>query len=99
MTRLVGEIHAARGERGRLLRDLRGATIEMRRAVAALKKGLDDFAATRDAWFRPRASLWGGAGTAGIPALVWRRRVERRHHVENPKDPEDQGTNATEVIA
>ncbi len=34
MTRLVGEIHAARDGRGRLMRDLKHATVEMKKAVA-----------------------------------------------------------------
>jgi hypothetical protein len=38
-TRLVAEIHAARGERGQLLRDLRQSMAEMKRAVAALQAG------------------------------------------------------------
>jgi hypothetical protein len=38
-TRLVAEIHAGRGERGQLLRDLRQSTAEMKRAVAAMQAG------------------------------------------------------------
>lgn len=37
MTRLVGEIHAGRGERGRLVQDLRQATTDMKRTVAAMQ--------------------------------------------------------------
>ena len=39
MTRLVGEIHAGRDERGRLMRDLKHATAEMKRAVAGTQAG------------------------------------------------------------
>jgi hypothetical protein len=39
MTRLVGEIHGARDERGRLVRDLKHATAEMKRAVAGMQGG------------------------------------------------------------
>ena len=37
MTRLVGEIHAARDGRGRLMRDLKHATVEMKNAVAGMQ--------------------------------------------------------------
>lgn len=37
MTRLVGEIHAGRGERGRLVRNLRQATAELKRTVTAMQ--------------------------------------------------------------
>ena len=37
MTRLVGEIHVARDGRGRLMRDLKHATVEMKRAVAGMQ--------------------------------------------------------------
>ena len=37
MTRLVGEIHAARNGRGRVMRDLKHATVEMKRAVAGMQ--------------------------------------------------------------
>jgi len=37
MTRLVGEIHAGRDERGRLTRDLKHATVEMKQAVAGMQ--------------------------------------------------------------
>lgn len=39
ITRLVAEIHAGHGERGRLLRDLRQSTAEMKGAVAAMQAG------------------------------------------------------------
>ena len=39
MTRLVGEIHAGRDERGRLTRDLKHATAEMKQAVAGMQAG------------------------------------------------------------
>jgi len=37
MTRLVGEIHAARDGRGRLMGDLKLATVEMKQAVARMQ--------------------------------------------------------------
>jgi hypothetical protein len=39
MTRLVGEIHASRDDRGRLLRDLKLATVDMKRTVAGMQAG------------------------------------------------------------
>jgi hypothetical protein len=39
MTRLVGEIHAGRDDRGRLVRDLKHATVEMKQAVAGMQAG------------------------------------------------------------
>src|SRR3990170_2127992 len=39
MTRLVGEIHTARGDRGRVMRDLKRATVEMKRAVTGMQAG------------------------------------------------------------
>jgi len=39
MTRLVGEIHASRDDRGRLLRDLKHATAEMKQAVGRMQAG------------------------------------------------------------
>lgn len=39
MTRLVGEIHASRDDRGRLLRDLKHATVDMKRTVAGMQAG------------------------------------------------------------
>jgi hypothetical protein len=39
MTRLVGEIHGARDQRGRLIRDVKHATAEMKRAVAGMQAG------------------------------------------------------------
>lgn len=39
MTRLVGEIHASRDDRGRLLLDLKQGTAEMTRAVARMQTG------------------------------------------------------------
>ena len=69
MTRLVGEIHAARGERGRFLRDLTHARVEMRRAVAALRKRfLDDLAGARVAWFGPAPVSPGAAGAGAAAA-------------------------------
>ena len=39
VTRLVGEIRASRDDRGRMMRDLRHSTVEMKRAVAAMQAG------------------------------------------------------------
>lgn len=39
MTRLVGEIQVSRNDRGRLLRDLKHATVEMKRTVAGMQAG------------------------------------------------------------
>ena len=39
MTRLVGEIHTARGERQRLIGATRQATVEMRRTLARMQGG------------------------------------------------------------
>ena len=39
MTRLVGEIHAGRDSRGRMLRDLNHATVELKRTVAGMQAG------------------------------------------------------------
>ena len=39
MTRLVGEIVAGRDDRGRLTRDLKHATVEMKQAVAGMQAG------------------------------------------------------------
>jgi len=39
MTRLVGEIHAGRDDRGRLMRDLKHATVDMKQAVAGMQAG------------------------------------------------------------
>ena len=65
MTRLVGEIHAARDGRGRLMRDLTHATVEMRRAVAHLRRGFAaDLAGARAAWFGATAPV---SPRAGVP--------------------------------
>lgn len=39
MTRLIGEIHAGRAERSRMIRDIRHATAEMKHAVADMQAG------------------------------------------------------------
>lgn len=58
MTRLVGEIHAARDGRGRLMRDLTHATVEMRRAVAHLRRSFAaDLAGARAAWLGATAPV------------------------------------------
>lgn len=54
--RLVEEVRAARGERGRLLRDLWLATTDLRRSVVSLRKTfVDDLAGARAAWRKPAA--------------------------------------------
>jgi len=58
MTRLVGEIQAARDDRRRLMRDLKHATVEMRRAVAHLRSSFAaDLAGARAAWLGAPASV------------------------------------------
>lgn len=57
ITRLVAEIHAGRGERGRLLRDLRQSTAEMKRAVGAMQAGFH--AARADMAARQQRALRG----------------------------------------
>lgn len=56
ITRLVGEIHAGRGERERLVQDLRHATAEMKRTVAAMQARFHaahaDTAARKRRWLR-----------------------------------------------
>lgn len=79
MTRLVGEIHAARDDRRRLMRDLKHATAEMKRAVAHLRSSFAaELAGARAAWL-------------GVPALVtrgvelaasWQREPEAEHEPE-----------------
>lgn len=39
MTRLVAQIQAGHADRGRVIRDVRHATVEMRRAVAGMQAG------------------------------------------------------------
>jgi len=65
MTRLVREIHAARGDRRRLMRDLKHATAEMKRAVAHLRSSFAaELAGGRAAWFGAMAPVpRKGAGT------------------------------------
>jgi hypothetical protein len=58
MTRLMGEIHAGRNDRGRLTQELTYAAAEMKRAVAGLRGTFAaDLAGARAAWV--------GAGAAG----------------------------------
>jgi len=65
MTRLVGEIHVARDGRGRLMRDLKHATVEMRRAVAHLRRSFAaDLAGARAAWVGATAPV---SPRAGVP--------------------------------
>ena len=58
MTRLVGEIRAACDDRGRLMRDLKHATVETRRAVAHLRRSFAaDLAGARAAWLGATAPV------------------------------------------
>ena len=58
MTRLVGEIHAGRNDRGRLMQDLTYAAAEMKRAVAGLRGTFAaDLAGARAAWLVARRSM------------------------------------------
>lgn len=69
MTRLVGEIHAARDGRGRLMRDLTHATVEMRRAVAHLRRSfVADLAGARAAWLGATAPVSPRAGVSETTA-------------------------------
>jgi len=80
MTRLVGEIQAARDDRRRLMRDLKHATVEMRRAVARLRSILaSDAAGLRVAWPEPAGST-PDFGACGKPELDGDRpgQVEQR---------------------
>ena len=80
MTRLVGEIHAARDDRGWLLRDLRHATVEMKRAVAHLRSTFAaDLAGARAAWFGATAPVSREAGEPGTAPLGsrWEAEAER----------------------
>lgn len=84
ITRLVGEIQAARDDRGRLMLDLRQATAEVRRAVAELRSGFAaDLAGARAAWFGARAAVRAHAWVPESPAaegwgLAAEREAERR---------------------
>ena len=66
MTRLVGEIHAGRNDRGRLVRDLKTATVEMKGAVAGMQAGFRS--AHADMTRRQRRMLHGF--TAGLRGTV-----------------------------
>lgn len=69
MMRLVGEIHAGRDDRRRLLRDLKHATVEMRRAVAHLRSRFAvDLAGARAAWFGAMAPVPREAGAPKVAA-------------------------------
>ena len=65
-TRLVGEIHAGRDERGRLMRDLKSATVEMKGAVGGMQAGFRS--AHADMARRQRRMLHGF--TAGLRGTV-----------------------------
>ncbi len=68
MTRLVGEIHAARDDRDRLMWNLTQAAVETRRSVAHLRRGFaDDLAGGRAAWAGARVAV---SPQAGGPAAV-----------------------------
>jgi hypothetical protein len=82
MTRLVGEIHAARDDRGRLMRDLKHATAEMKRAVAHLRSRFAaELAGARAAWFGARAPVSRRAGEPGSAAPGGREAEAEREDV------------------
>lgn len=65
MARLVGEIHAARDDRGRLVRNLKHAAAETRRAVAHVRRSFAaDLAGARAAWLGATAPV---SPRAGVP--------------------------------
>ncbi|OGK81608.1 MAG: hypothetical protein A2X50_11850 [Candidatus Rokubacteria bacterium GWF2_70_14] len=66
MTRLVGEIHAGRDERGRLTRDLKHATAEMKQAVAGMQAG---FRSAHADMVRRQQRMLGGF-TSGLRGTV-----------------------------
>jgi hypothetical protein len=102
MTRLVGEIHAARDGRGRLMRDLTHATVEARRAVANLRGSFAaDLAGARAAWLgatapvSPRAGVPetaapGGLGGEAEREDVLREAEEERRRVEVERQARDE---------
>jgi len=90
MTRLVREIHAARDDRGRLMRDLKHATAEMKRAVAYLRSSFAaELAGARAAWLGAMVPvLRKGAGTpeaaapGGERGNVLREPAEQRRRLK-----------------
>jgi len=85
MTRLVGEIHAARDDRGRLMRDLKHATAEMKRAVAHLRSRFAaELAGARAAWFGVPALVSPGVGLAAS----WQREPEAEQEPQAQHEPE-----------
>ena len=78
MTRLVGEIQAARDDR-------RHATAEMKRAVAHLRSSFAaELAGARAAWFGVPALVSRGVGLAAS----WQREPEAEHESEAEHEPE-----------
>lgn len=91
MMRLVGEIHAGRDDRRRLLRDLKYATLEMKRAVAHLRSSLvADLRGVRAAWLGAMAIVPREAGVVpgaaapgkGLEAEAKTRFGDPRRHVK-----------------
>jgi len=80
MTRLVGEIHAGRNDRGRLMQELTHAAAEMKRAVAGLRDTFAaDLAGARAAWVGARAPVSRGvAEPEPAGAGEWRTVAERQ---------------------
>lgn len=66
MTRLVGEIRASRDDRGRLVRDLRQGTAQMKRAVVRMEAG---FRSHRADMARAQQRMLGGF-VSGLKATV-----------------------------
>jgi hypothetical protein len=80
MTRLVGEIHAGRNDRGRLMQELTQAAAEVKRAVAGLRGTFAaDLAGARAAWVGARATVSRGvAESESAGAGEWRTVAERQ---------------------
>jgi len=85
LTRLVGGIRTARDDRRRLMRDIKHATAEMKRAVARLRSSFAaDLSGARVAWLGAMVPvLMRGAATPGIAAPG----VERK---DSPLEPAEE---------
>lgn len=95
-TRLVGEILAARDERGRLTRDLKDWTAAMKRAVARLRGTFAaDIAGAQAAWFGTRAPVTREAGEPG-PAAPGGWEAEAEHEDVLPEATEGRGRREAE---
>lgn len=107
MTRLVGEIHAARDDRRWLLRSLKYATVEMRRAVAHLRSSFAaDLAGARSAWLGAMVPVpRRGAGTPRIAAPgveredLPREPAEERRRLKAKREAEERANRDAEARA